>query len=103
MGPCVRRDDVRWDFRFKFQTAQPLLSPVILRCALLRASKDDGPPVADSSFEAHSARPSGWRVDTCDRILPAHYARALPEISMPSRMRAQGRPGARCTRGPVCG
>src|SRR4051812_1953863 len=29
---------------------------VILRCALLRASKDDGPAVADSSFEARYAR-----------------------------------------------
>jgi hypothetical protein len=33
--------------------------PVILRCALLRASKDDGPSVADSSFEARYARTSG--------------------------------------------
>src|SRR5947208_4397601 len=33
------------------------------------------------------------------RILAAHYARALPEISLPSPIqRAQGMPDARCTR-----
>ena len=37
----------------------------------------------------------------CD--LATHCARALPETSRPLIKRAQGRPGARCTRGPVCG
>jgi len=47
------------------------LKSVILRCALLRASKDDGPSVADSSFEARCARTSGWRGQCCSlaRIL----------------------------------
>jgi hypothetical protein len=37
------------------------------------------------------------------RILAARCARAVPELPCPPNERAQGRPGARCTRGPVCG
>ena len=36
----------------------------------------------------------------CD--LAAAFARALPEIPCPRNQRAQGRPGARCTRGLMC-
>ena len=36
------------------------------------------------------------------RDLAAQFARALLLISLPSDQRAQGKPGARCTRGPVC-
>ena len=36
------------------------------------------------------------------RDLAAHGARALPETSLPREMRAQGRPGACCTRGLAC-
>jgi hypothetical protein len=36
------------------------------------------------------------------RILAARCARALFRFSPPGNKRAQGRPGARCTRGPVC-
>jgi hypothetical protein len=43
----------------QFKQPHRFAIPVILRCALLRASKDDGPPVADSSFEARYARTSG--------------------------------------------
>ena len=35
------------------------------------------------------------------RILATHCARVL-QIHSPQKKRAQGRPGARCTRGPVC-
>ena len=35
-------------------------------------------------------------------ILAARCARGLPETSRPLCQRAQGRPGARCTRGPAC-
>src|SRR5215218_2438491 len=36
------------------------------------------------------------------RDLAAHFARGLLEASRPLQTTAQGRPGARCTRGPVC-
>src|SRR6202022_128030 len=36
------------------------------------------------------------------RDLAADYARALLENSRPLKQRAQGKPGARCTRGLVC-
>src|SRR4051812_1769488 len=42
------------------------------------------------------------RVDTYIRLLAARNARGLPETSRPLKQRAQGRPGARCTRGLVC-
>ena len=42
----------------------------------------------------------GWK--TQSRILATHCARGLLEASCPLIERAQGRPGARCTRGPVC-
>ena len=41
--------------------------------------------------------------DTHLDVLATHCARALPETSRPLKQRAQGRPGARCTRGLVCG
>src|SRR5215218_9348599 len=36
------------------------------------------------------------------RVLAAHCARGLPETSCPLNQRAQGRPGACCTRGLAC-
>ena len=39
---------------------------------------------------------------TQPRDLAAQFARALRLISLPSNQRAQGKPGARCTRGLVC-
>src|SRR4051812_7656356 len=36
------------------------------------------------------------------RILAAQCARGLPSVSPPENRRAQGRPGARCTRGLAC-
>jgi hypothetical protein len=38
----------------------------------------------------------------CVRDLAAAFARACQKFSLPSDQRAQGKPGARCTRGLVC-
>src|SRR5882757_11480127 len=45
---------------------------------------------------------SSFKEQMCVRILAARFARALRRLSPPRKQRAQGRPGARCTRGLVC-
>src|ERR1700694_4817758 len=45
---------------------------------------------------------SSFKERMCIRILAARFARALRRLSPPQKQRAQGRPGARCTRGLVC-
>jgi hypothetical protein len=47
------------NFKAAIIASDRFVDSVILRCALLRASKDDGPAVADSSFEARYASASG--------------------------------------------
>src|SRR6266581_7153984 len=80
----------------------PLISrPVTLRCELLRASKGDGPSVADSSFEARRRgshlRMTGIMRHSLQsahlRILAAHFARGLQNSfrSSPKRGRREHR------------
>ena len=50
-------------------------------------------------FELNFQSPVGW-AHSCD--LAAHHARSFTRTCPPQIKRAQGRPGARCTRGLVC-
>src|SRR5438876_199714 len=70
------------------------------RCEpLRRASKDDGPSVADSSFEARKGAHLRMTENTPSRSRGADRPR-FAFISSPSPIqRAQGMPDARCTRG----
>src|SRR5207248_8478341 len=48
-------------------------------------------------------RPTRWRVMTSEGVLAARFRPSdANSMSSPSKQRAQGMPGARCTRGLVC-
>jgi hypothetical protein len=100
--------------RFTFQTACPSLRAkffVILRSAE-RVSKDErpqaGPPILRSSLRSHLQR---QRRSRCAGMTDYNYNFAISRREAPEVLhfvvpleekRAQGRPGARCTRGLMC-
>ena len=81
------------------------------RCSVQRCSAEPGPTsspgLGPGSAAHHSAgapccAAHGTRCWSWPRVLAARFARALQIRCASSKKRAQGMPGARCTRGLVC-
>jgi hypothetical protein len=60
------------------------------------------PPCAGATREGLTFQTAAASRKTRLRDLAARFARGLPQLSPSENQRAQGRPGARCTRGLAC-
>jgi hypothetical protein len=86
MGPCFRRDD-GWDSIFKEPNA--VIASEAKQSTFLAKMKEAG------LLRRYAPRNDGRHNSA---FSPRVFARGLLEISLPSKQRAQGMPGARCAR-----